>query len=289
MEKSVYKEIVRNERISNMFVFSVKPLDGQYLEDNIVSIALNYFSVGVVINGISYSRNQQGHLSVDGHHYSSKYDQEEFFELFDAFTENASIPMMDQARIVAQVSSIIEYQDYSRRVEVRKSLKLYVPPLLQLLSSVRHESVEEKKVIVEQPATIKIEEEREVVEVKEERIVVEEEDLRRTLLPYFQSLNKGRKKRDRVRNAVVCREIIRDNRVFVVAHEVLELPNHTKRYTTLYLEGKNGGYDRILGKYDQHFFVMDPQRSRKVKRAKFKTRFLVARTIYPVLEDSGLL
>lgn len=148
----------------NSYEFSKNPFDGQSFEDYILNIAKDYFRAGVVVNGVLYTRSKEG--SVQDHnitHFPSDFDDDEFFDLFDQITAGIRIPMMEQARIAAQVGGIINNDSRLTRVTICSSLKQFhrvrLPEALVTVPDKKLTAivlVERKDVVEDVPCNVKI-------------------------------------------------------------------------------------------------------------------------------------
>lgn len=269
-----------NKRIKDelypKFVFSKSPLDGQFIEDHIVQMAVTFFLTGNEVNGTLYTRSREGVLCTNGEfHNPAKYDEEEFMRYFERVMEGANIPMMDEARMIAQVSTIIIYPAHSMRVVVRESLKRYKPV------EVTHVLVETKEVKIEEPMQISISQPVKVdVEVKPTVVVImTEEEQRDILSPYFSNLNKTKRRRHRVRLGAVCKKMLIENRDLVIEEEVIDTPTHLKRIFEVKLKRTQRWYDEILGRYEQYVYYSKRDGLRGTKRTRYRTEFTVARKL----------
>lgn len=105
------------DKLYKSYDYSKDPFDGQYFEENILSMTRDYFHSGVVVNSVLYTRSQEG--SIQSHnctHYSGSFDDDEFCDFFDQIIAGVRMSIMEQADVMAQVSGIIR-QD-SRLVRV---------------------------------------------------------------------------------------------------------------------------------------------------------------------------
>lgn len=245
--------------------FSKDPLDGGYLEDNLIEIVKEFYQRGVVVNGIMYTMNKHMQVCTDGaDHYTAWITQESFLDFFLLIMKGVIATPREQGSVMTQIDYVIRTGKERRlvvpeswkqakvmikKVEIKESEEIR-PAVIKLVSVKDFKSMDRKPLVCSSLVY-----ESEHVYYYDKNTIKEPVSVYITALNRYKSMREQllpvdtRKKYEMVSPQQAFNDIIQKQCDFIVVFEEWKRDRVVVNTVHLYLVGMREEDDRILGSY----------------------------------------